>query len=206
MQILQTSNAYQLAYETIRQNILNGTFKGGTKLVEEKLASQISVSRTPVREAIRRLEQEGLIRDKRVYKPTKSDVLHIFELRMLIDRYAAKIAAQSMTRETLTLLKRAVIDSRESDVEKNVSANKRFHELIIKECNNPILNEKSDRLNSIIHLCIQSVMKYKRPLVFEEHAQIFKAIANRNENLAESLMEKHIKEDLNFILRLKGDL
>lgn len=205
MQILQTSNAYQLAYETIRNNILNGSLKGGMKLVEEKLASQINVSRTPVREAIRRLEQEGLIRDKRVYKSTKSDLLHIFELRMLIDCYAAKVAAQTMQKETLNLLKQAVNDSRLNDFEENVSANKRFHDLIINACKNPILSTTSEKSNAMIQLFIQTLMKYKRPLVYEEHEQIFKAIAAKNETLAESLMEKHIKEDLNFILRLKGD-
>lgn len=205
MQILQSSNAYQLAYETIRNNILNGTLKGGTKLVEEKLASQISVSRTPIREAIRRLEQEGLIREKRVYKPSKSDLLHIFELRMLIDCYAAKVSARSMTKEKLTLLEQAVYDSQTNDYEENVSANIKFHNLIIKECNNPIIYANSEKLNAIIHLFFQTLMKLKRPFIFEEHKEIFNAIAGRNEHLAESLMEKHIKEDLNYILRLKGD-
>lgn len=205
MQIVQTSNAYQLAYETIRNNILNGSLKGGTKLIEERLASQISVSRTPIREAIRRLEQEGLIRDKRVYKPTKSDLLHIFELRMLLDCYAAKVSARSMTKEQLSSLERAVLDSRANDFEGIVSANNHFHDLIIKECKNPILSANSDKLNSIIQLFMHSIKKHKRPLLFEEHEQIFNAIASRNEHLAETLMEKHIKEDLKFILRLKGD-
>lgn len=89
-----TSNAYHLAYETIRNNILSGELPGGTKLVEERLAATIGVSRTPIREAIRHLEQEGLIKDKRVDKPTRNDLIHNSELRTLIECYAVKIAAK----------------------------------------------------------------------------------------------------------------
>lgn len=64
--ILDKKNAQKFAYEYIRERILNGTYSGGMKLVEERLADEIGVSRTPIREAIKTLEQEGLIKKSKL--------------------------------------------------------------------------------------------------------------------------------------------
>lgn len=82
--------AHQQSYETLRDMILNGTIPQGTKLVEEKLATQLGVSRTPIRESIRKLEQEGLIVNKRVVKLSETDLRNTFELRMLLEGHAAQ--------------------------------------------------------------------------------------------------------------------
>ncbi|HWL11889.1 MAG TPA: GntR family transcriptional regulator, partial [Ureibacillus sp.] len=137
-----TSNAYRLAYESIRNLILSGELMGGIKLVEERLAEKIGVSRTPIREAIRHLEQEGLIKNKRVYKPTKEDLIYSSELITLIESHAAKKAAENMSREKLSQLKHAMKESRKGTVDEIVSANKKFHNLIISECNNPVMVEE----------------------------------------------------------------
>lgn len=84
--------AYQQAYEVLRDMILQGTLSPGTKLVEEKLATDLNVSRTPIRESIRRLEQEGLVVNKRVVKLTETDLRNTFELRKLLEGHAAQSA------------------------------------------------------------------------------------------------------------------
>lgn len=204
MQVANASNAYRLAYETIRTQIVTGELTGGTKLIEERLAEKIGVSRTPVREAIRRLEQEGLIQEKRVYKPTIADIIHSSEFRTLIECYAIKKAANNMSEENLRHLKQAVLDSKTGSVEEIVSANNRFHSLIIAESNNPIMIQEAKKMDAIFYLFSRTLIINKRPLLYEEHVQIYKAIEMRKPELASRLMKEHIECDLQFMLRYNG--
>ena len=146
-------NAQKLAYEFIRERMLDGTYKGGMKLVEERLAGEIGVSRTPIREAIKRLEQEGLIKNKLIYNPTAQDLIYIYEIRIVLESFAAKRAAKNMTTEMIIELENTIKESRNSLMEgqsKNTyNANQRFHELIINECQNPIMIEKLEKAQSI---------------------------------------------------------
>ncbi|QCR33687.1 GntR family transcriptional regulator [Lysinibacillus sp. SGAir0095] len=195
------SNAYRLAYESIRNMIISGELNGGIKLVEERLAEKIGVSRTPVREAIRHLEQEGLIKNKRVYKPTKEDLLYSSELITLIESYAAKKAAENMTKEKLSQLKQALKESKKGTFDEIVSVNMKFHELIIAECNNPVMIEEIQKVNTVYNLYRRLLIKNKRPLLYEEHQEIYEAIASKNGDLASELMRKHLKLDLKYMLR-----
>ncbi|HWK21675.1 MAG TPA: GntR family transcriptional regulator [Ureibacillus sp.] len=196
-----TVNAYRLAYESIRNLILSGELVGGIKLVEERLAEKIGVSRTPIREAIRHLEQEGLIKNKRVYKPEKKDLIYSSEVITLMESHAAKMAAQNMTKEKLNLLKQTLKESKKGTVDEIVSANKKFHDLIIAECNNPIMVAEIDKLNAVFYLARRSLIKNKRPLLYEEHEEIYGVIASKNGELASDLMRKHLESDLKYMLR-----
>ena len=197
-----TSNAYRLAYESIRNLILSGELIGGIKLVEERLAEKIGVSRTPIREAIRHLEQEGLIKNKRVYKPTKEDLIYSSELITLIESHAAKKAAENMTKEKLSQLKQVLKESKKGGtIDGIVSANKKFHELIIAECNNPVMIAEIQKMNTVFNLYRRLLIKNKRPLLYEEHEEIYQAIASKNGELASELMRKHLEMDLKYMLR-----
>ena len=169
--------------------------------VEERLAEKIGVSRTPIREAIRHLEQEGLIKNKRVYKPTKEDLIYSSELITLIESHAAKKAAENMSREKLSQLKHAMKESRKGTVDEIVSANKKFHNLIISECNNPVMMEELQKMHAIFYLFSRTLITNKRPLLYEEHEEIYEAIASRNGELASDLMRKHLEVDLKYMLR-----
>lgn len=83
-----TQLAYVQAYEYIRDRILSGELERGTKLVEERLAEEMGISRTPVRDSIRKLEQEGLIKEKRVVNPSDMDLRHVFQVRILLEGFA----------------------------------------------------------------------------------------------------------------------
>lgn len=196
-----TSNAYRLAYESIRNLILSGELIGGIKLVEERLAEKIGVSRTPIREAIRHLEQEGLIRNKRVYKPTKEDLIYSSEFITLIESHAAKMAAQNMSKEKLSQLKQVLKESKKGTIDEIVSANKKFHELIYMECNNPVMIAEIQKMNAVFLLSRRSLIKNKRPLLYEEHEEIYRAIASKDGELASELMRKHLESDLKYMLR-----
>ncbi|MDN4493206.1 GntR family transcriptional regulator [Ureibacillus aquaedulcis] len=201
-----TSNAYRFAYESIRNLIISGELMGGIKIVEERLAEKIGVSRTPIREAIRHLEQEGLIKNRRVYKPTKEDLIYSSEFITLIESYAAKNAAQYMSKEKLSQLKQAMKESRKGTVEEIVSANKKFHDLIISESCNPVMIAEIQKKNAILYLYRHSLIKNMRPLLYEELEEIYNAIASRNGELASELMRKHLEVDLKYMLRYSNYL
>lgn len=195
-------NAQLQAYEVIRDQILGGTYPGGTRLIESKLAEELGVSRTPIREAIRRLEQEGLIKNKKVYKPTETDLRHLFQMRILIECYAAKMAATYMIDEDIEKLKECILIARNGAHSEIVKANKMFHDLIVMECRNPIMIDTVDKMQSIIYLFSKAVVLHKRPFLIDEHDQICNAIKMRNSDLASDLMKTHLEADLEFTLNI----
>lgn len=192
--------AYVQAYEYVRDKILSGELERGTKLVEERLAEEMGISRTPVRESIRKLEQEGLIKQKRVVNPSDMDLRHIFQVRMLLEGYAARHCASYMTEEALEKLKRCVDIGRTGTVEEIMAANKEFHELIVKATHNPVMIDILDRMQSIIYLFRKTVVYYKRPFLIDEHEKIYNAIVQHDGDQAEELMKKHLQLDLEFCL------
>lgn len=196
-------NAQLLAYETIRDQILSGQLLGGTKLVEERFAEEIGVSRTPIREAIRRLEQEGLIQKKRVYQPSRADVEHLFEMRTLIECYAVKKAAKYMTDDELVKLKNTIDNARQSTGDEVVQANKAFHDIIVHQSRNPIMIDQVDKMKAIIYMFSKAVVFNKRPMLIDEHEEIYHAIAARDGELASKLMDLHLQADLKFTIDLQ---
>jgi len=201
-------NAQKLAYDYIRERMLDGTYKGGMKLVEERLAGEIGVSRTPIREAIKRLEQEGLIKNKQIYNPTAQDLIYIYELRIVLESFAAKRAAKNMTAETIIELENSIKNSRNLLMQghtKNLyNETHYFHELIINECQNPIMIERLENARTIFYLFSLRFDIYNRPHLIDEHEEIYKAIKDKNEQLAGELMAKHLYKDMNFTLEIIG--
>ncbi len=194
--------AQRQAYEIIRDHILDGTYPGGMKLVEERMAEEIGVSRTPIREAIRRLEQEGLIKRKKVIQPTETDLRHLFQMRILIECHAAKMAASYMIEEDLGELHSCVEKARSGSPDETVQANKRFHDLIVRECRNPIMIDTVDKMQSVIYLFSRAVVLHKRPFLIDEHEGIWQAISNREPEQASELMRTHLESDLEFTLNI----
>ncbi len=134
-------HAYTYAYETIRDQILNGDIEPHIKLTEEMLAEKLGISRTPIRSAIAKLEQEGIIRNKRVFIPTANDMRHIFQVRMLLEGYAAKYCSNFITEDALNRLKKCVEIGYNGTTEEIMQANHVFHQIIVQETRNPLMIE-----------------------------------------------------------------
>lgn len=196
--------AYHQSYEIIRDRILNGELPGGTKVVEEKLAAELGVSRTPIRESIRKLEHEGLIVNKRVMQPSEKDLRNLFQVRSLLEGYSAQCAAYYLKDEQLDALSECVQIGRSGTVEEIMSANERFHEIIVNASNNEVMIDIIDRMQSIIYLFRRTVVYYNRPFLIDEHEQIYEAIREHDGPKAEQLMKSHLQTDLEFFLHLKG--
>lgn len=98
------------AYEVIKRKIVNGEITPGTKLQEDRLAEELGISRTPIREALSRLAQEGLVeiiprRGTYVVEFSLFDIVHLLEIREALEGMAARLAATNIARETLAEMK-----------------------------------------------------------------------------------------------------
>ncbi|WP_299741751.1 GntR family transcriptional regulator [Rossellomorea sp. y25] len=195
-------HAYIQSYEYIRDQILNGELERGTKLIEEKLAIELGVSRTPIRESIRKLEQEGLVKQKRVVNPTDMDLRHYFQVRILLEGFAAKSAATFMNDQDLNQLKECIHIGRTGTPEQIMEANKQFHDIIVNATNNPVMVDTIERMQSIIYLFRKTVVYHNRPFLIDEHQDIYDAIVSHNGDEAERLMKEHIQADLEFCLHV----
>ncbi|XXM73267.1 GntR family transcriptional regulator [Lysinibacillus sphaericus] len=195
-------HAYLQSYEYIRDQILNGELERGTKLIEEKLAEQLGVSRTPIRESIRKLEQEGLVKQKRVVNPTDMDLRHYFQVRILLEGFAARSAAAYMNEQDLNQLKECIDIGRNGTNEEIMEANKQFHDIIVNATKNPVMVDTIERMQSIIYLFRKTVVYHNRPFLIDEHQEIYDAIVAHNGDEAECLMKEHIQADLEFCLHV----
>lgn len=181
---------------------MNGELERGTKLIEEKLAEQLGVSRTPIRESIRKLEQEGLVKQKRVVNPTDMDLRHYFQVRILLEGFAARSAATYMNEADLNQLKECIDIGRNGTNEEIMEANKQFHDIIVNATNNPVMVDTIERMQSIIYLFRKTVVYHNRPFLIDEHQEIYDAIVAHNGDEAERLMKEHIQADLEFCLHV----
>jgi DNA-binding GntR family transcriptional regulator len=211
-QVKFTSRA-DAVFEKIESDILTGVYKRGEILTENELSLELSVSRTPVREAIRRLEQENLLRElpkgHEVIGITPSDIVDIYDVRIAIEGKAVKLCAERITDAELEEM-RDVIDLQEFYTLKSVAdkikgTDSRFHELIYKCSGSAIYNSILSSLHRKIQLCRKvSVSDNGRAeLAIKEHREIFNAIEKRDGELAEKLMIKHVTNAKNNIMRLK---
>ncbi|WP_257347340.1 GntR family transcriptional regulator [Pseudalkalibacillus decolorationis] len=185
-------------YETLRDMIFNGDLKKGEKITETNLANTLGISRTPVREAIRRLEQEKLIDNNRIANPTERDYQDIFEMRILIEKFAVAKATQFFSPSDIEELENYVEIGYSGELEAKMDVNKSFHEKIVNGTKNKMMIEYFNQMQSIIYLFRKTVLSYKRPGLIDEHKEIVTAIKERDTERAEKLIVEHLKADLEF--------
>ena len=203
MKATASLNAQLLAYETIRHNIIHGDLPGGKKLIEERLAEQIGVSRTPIREAIRRLEQEGFIKNKRVYVPTKVDLKQLYEVKSLILCHCVQIAANVLSNDELLTLQHVLIEASESQTNTVNNASKQFYETIVAACNNRLIITEITKIMSLINMSNVVEPVNPRPNFISEQLEIVQTLLTRNATKAHALMHKHIQANSEYVLQFK---
>jgi len=201
-------------FERLEDDIITGKYPRGELMTELKLAEQLGVSRTPIREALRRLEQENLIRDSGkgsvVLGITQEDLVDIMDIRQRLEGFAAACAVERMTPEGMEELSRinALQDFYYSkrDAEQLQKMDDSFHDTIYDLCGRTVLR---DTLR-VLH---KKTQRYRRISIgdpdrmehsVEEHRAIFQAIAAGDARLAEEVTCRHIKNAKeNMIGRLK---
>lgn len=200
------TKASDRAYETIRSMILSGELSSGDALREEALAQVCGVSRTPVREALRQLEADLLVRrteSQRSYVADWSldDVADAFELRAMLEGHAAKRAAERMTGDIIAELTAcnaailAAISKSEPDVATFLDRNREFHAVVLETAGSP-------RLKGLLTALIEQPVVWRTaqhydPEAFKcshgEHADLLSAFERRDGPWAESIMAGHIR-------------
>lgn len=208
MSLETNESASDRAYRELRMAIVEGRLPTDRKLTEAALADQLMISRTPIREAVKRLLLEGLLerrpgRGLRCVLPDADEVLEIFELRLRLESYAAKSAARRATPEQIRALQ-ASADRMEALVAaKPVSddiiakidqENARFHALIIEAAHSLRLKTllKSTVDISLVSRTFRRFTTEQRNRSAYHHREIAAAIAARSPTLAEKMMEVHI--------------
>lgn len=190
---------------TLRDAIITGEIKQGSRLSETKLANQLNVSRGPLREAIRRLEGMNLIRHfpqqgARVVELSLEMVLQIYDAREALESKAVALAAEMMSSQEIDELHR-LIDAQAKQMKENVDAvvpaesDYAFHELVIRGSHNKVIEQAL--LQELYHLIKMfryqnsaARASYTNALI--EHRQIVYAIEQRDAVLAEVTMRRHI--------------
>ena len=198
-----TSLADQV-FEKLENDIIQGIYQRGELLTELKLVEQLGVSRTPIREALRRLEQERLIEDtgkgSRVLGITKEDLEDIMNIRQRIEGLAAYYAAKNITPDGLRELTH-IVDLQEfyfskHDKEHLRQVDDQFHDMICA------LSRRSVIADTLIPL-MRKTRRYRRVAIddwerttntMNEHRKMFEAIASGNAELAQELATAHIVE------------
>lgn len=201
----------EIVFETIREAIISGDLRPGERLMEVQLAEEMGVSRTPVREAIRKLELEGfvvMIPRKGAYVAgiSMKDIADVFEIRTALESLAAGLAAERITEDELEELERSLVSVSESTESNNLQAlvdtDADFHDIIYKASRNErlvqIINNLKEQIQRFRTTSLAHPGRMRKAL--EEHKQIVEALSERNIALAQTLAQEHIENAENSML------
>jgi phosphonate utilization transcriptional regulator len=210
--LLQSSSLTSVVQQEIERRILQGELAPGAKLIEAALAETLGVSRGPVREAFRMLEEAGLVRQEKnrgvfVRSIPLDEAMEIFDLRALMDEAVGRQLAQAITPEQLRQV-RAMVDAMERAVKAGAAdayhlLNLEFHDTLVGFAGNR-------KLTSIYRRLINELSLFRRmnlvdakllPISAGEHRAIVKAIASGNAEAAARAMRHHVMDSKERTLR-----
>ena len=198
-------------FERLESDILSGVYKRGEILTELKLCESLGVSRTPVREAMKRLEQEHIIEDcgkgMRVLSITAEDAACIYEIRARVEGLAAAACAKNISAEDLKAMHDLVdlqaFYAERGDSDRVKSLDSDFHEMIYRCSGSAVLYDTLTPLH-------KKVQKFRKAAVEQrsraevsvaEHRAVYDAIASRNEAEAERVMNAHVASARDRLVR-----
>lgn len=200
-----------VVFNTLRQAILTGELKPGERLMEIHLAQRLGVSRTPVREAIRKLELEGLVtmyprRGAEVAQITEKSMSDVLEVRRAVDALCAELACERIAQEELAKLKTAceafeqAVDT--GDIKKIAQADVGFHDIIVQATGNK-------RLVQLVNTLSEQMYRYRFEYIkdfsmhgnlVKEHKCIYESIVNKDSKMAREAAMLHIDNQKKTII------
>lgn len=201
-----------VVFYTLRQSILTGELKPGERLMEIHLADKLGVSRTPVREAIRRLELEGLVtmfprRGAEVAQITEKSMSDVLEVRRTLDALCAELACDRITEEGLASLKCACevfeqcVDT--GDAKKIAQADVSLHDIIVQATGNQRLIQLVNNLSEQMYRYRFEYIKdsHQHETLIKEHRIIYQSILNKDKDTAAAAAKTHIDNQKKAIMR-----
>ena len=203
-----------VVFNTLRQAILRGELKPGERLMEIKLANKLGVSRTPIREAIRKLELEGLVliiprRGAEVAQITEKSLRDVLEVRRSMEALSVRLACERMGAQGLSELKKAEEDFEKvlghDDITVVAEADVAFHDVIYLATDNQRLIQLLSNFREQMYRYRAEYLKRKEchPKLLEEHREIIRAIENSEVEQATRITCQHID---NQVKRVSGIL
>lgn len=201
-----------VVFNTLRKAILTGELKPGEHLMEIHLANQLGVSRTPIREAIRKLELEGLVimiprRGAEVAQITEKDLKDVLEVRRALDALCAELACERITQEEKKQLKEACDEfekaTKTGDTTTIAAADVKLHEIIVEATGNRRLIQMIKNLSDQMYRYRFEYIKEKdqHNNLIKEHRMIYDSIINNDKEQAAKAAKVHIDNQEKSIIR-----
>jgi DNA-binding GntR family transcriptional regulator len=198
------------AYEEVRKMVLEGELKPGATVNQEELATELQISVTPLREALRRLEGEGFAtlnahRTLTINGLSSEELEDVYAMRLLLDPLAVGLATRRMTAEHAVVVTRLAKAHPRGGATAIVTANREFHRAVYSASGNSFLTRTLDQLWGAAdryRLALISEHGSVIPRVDAEHFEIAQAVAARDALSAEALMRKHVGTTLDWLKEL----
>ena len=198
-----------VVFNTLRQAILRGELKPGERLMEIQLANKLGVSRTPIREAIRKLELEGLVlmiprKGAEVAEITEKNMRDVLEVRKALEELAVQLACDKITKEEIEEMKKAAEDFKKILKSKDITeiADVRFHDIIYMATDNQKLIQLLNNLREQMYRYRVEYLKREEahPQLIAEHAAIIEYISKGEKKAATDIMCKHIDNQVTTVI------
>lgn len=201
------------AYQALRSAILSGEMTAGTRLVETQLAKQLQVSRTPIREAIRQLQQENLITidaagTLRVATLSMQDAVQLYTCRIALEQLSVAGACENATDAEIAALQELVIAAEQTERSHSTNAHLlnldyQFHRSIARSSGNLWLTSLLDQVfDQMALLRIQTLQRNPQVLeIRREHREIYRAIAQRDAKHAVDTIVSHLSASRDRVIR-----
>jgi DNA-binding GntR family transcriptional regulator len=203
----------ELVYRRLKDQIISGDLAPGSRLIELSIAADFGVSRTPVREALKRLAAENLVladpaRGMIVHAPDAGEIEDVFVVREALDGLAARLAAHRITPSELSRL-RLIVDTMRQAIQSDrreqiVIANQRFHDVIYSAAGNAMLARVASDLRDFVRRF--STLPFASPdrvvHVLAEHEAILAALEAHSPEAAQSASNGHLEAAREYLVRL----
>lgn len=202
-----------VVFKSLRQAILTGQLKPGERLMEIPLSERLGVSRTPIREAIRKLELEGLVsmiprKGAQVAQISIKDLKDVLEVRVSLDSLAVELACERISEEQLLRLRAAcdefvrVASMKNPDVTRITQADVALHDVIVCSTGNNKLQQMISNLSEQMYRYRFEYIKDSayHALLIQEHERIYQSIKNRDKKKAVAEITSHIDNQLHTIM------
>ena len=199
-----------VVFNTLRDSILKGELEPGERLMEIHLANKLGVSRTPIREAIRMLEQEGLAvtiprKGAQGAKMTEKDLQDVLEIRDALDELAALNACKNMTSEYLSELRSSMVAFKNAadrgNVREIVEADEQFHNVIYRAADNPklmvIVQNLKEQMYRYRYEYVKDNANYAQ--ILQEHAEIIAGLEKRDQEYVREIMHAHLENQVEAV-------
>lgn len=201
----------EVVYESLRKTLIESKIPIGERFIEKEYSDRLNISRTPVRESLKQLESEGLVKyiprtGVVVNRITKEDVIEIYKIRshmeFLVATEAMKHIQQSDADKIYKLLDQTEIANKENNLEEVVRLFSLFNTEFYALSKMKILPNIISTLNNYLHKFrkISIADKTRREKAIVEHREITKAIVNKDRDLAEVIIKKHLYDSLDVVL------